>query len=356
MSFCQNRPSGRQRGNNVKQRLAEFDIAKAIALFGVIVGHSQYLGVPSHLARFFYSFDMPLFFIISGYFLRPNDELNAQFVKKNAKALLVPYVITSSIVILIACLLAIVDPNQSVADAAQYWIRASFFGAGSITPKTPSFVPQIGAIWYLLALFLAKCYLAYANQTSNPTIFVLVAFFIGCSTTELVWLPFSIQPALGAVLFLFIGQKIRQSNVLDRITHSEWILVTTVWLFSALKYGELYMVTNTYVHGALDVIGSVFGSLAILKFSKNIASKDLILVSALCAVGRHTLPIFCMHLVELNLFPYEIIQPIVGALPLPQWITYVIARIVIIGLLAAALSFTPILISGPFFPDRKQRA
>ena len=340
----------------MSRRLPEFDIAKVVALFGVIVGHSQYLGVPARVARFFYSFDMPLFFIISGFFQKTTDRLDAKFIKKNAMALLVPYVVTCSIVIFGAALQAATDPNQSIAGVAFYWTKASFFGAGSITPKTPSFVPQIGAVWYLLSLFIAKCFLAYANQQNNPLVLVLVAFFVGCSTTELFWLPFSIQPALGAVLFLYIGQRIRQSNTLKKLTNTEWVLIATVWLFSSLKYGELYMVTNTYTHGMLDVIGGVFGALTILKISEVVAATNSRLASALSIVGSHTLPLFCMHLVELNLFKYETIAPVIEMTPLPQWISYVIARLIIIGLLSALLYITPPYISGLFFPNRRKRS
>lgn len=46
----------------MKKRYPEFDVAKAVALAGVIIGHSTYLGTPDRLASVFYSFDMPLFF------------------------------------------------------------------------------------------------------------------------------------------------------------------------------------------------------------------------------------------------------------------------------------------------------
>ena len=47
------------------QRLAAFDIAKGIGIILVIVGHSS----GTICNRYIDSFHMPLFFIISGYFL-----------------------------------------------------------------------------------------------------------------------------------------------------------------------------------------------------------------------------------------------------------------------------------------------
>lgn len=55
----------------MKKRYPEFDVAKAIALAGVIIGHSIYLGTPDRLASVFYSFDMPLFLLSADSLARP---------------------------------------------------------------------------------------------------------------------------------------------------------------------------------------------------------------------------------------------------------------------------------------------
>ena len=78
----------------MQKRYPGFDVAKAIALAGIIIGHSTYLGTPDRLASVFYSFDMPLFFIVSGFFSKPEAKLAPDYVKKNAKSLLMPYLIT----------------------------------------------------------------------------------------------------------------------------------------------------------------------------------------------------------------------------------------------------------------------
>lgn len=51
--------------NEQKSRLLEFDIAKGIAILCVILGH---LGI-KEIDRVVFVFHMPLFFLISGYFL-----------------------------------------------------------------------------------------------------------------------------------------------------------------------------------------------------------------------------------------------------------------------------------------------
>ena len=67
-------------------RIVYIDIIKGIAIILVIMGHV--LSDPSLLRNAIYTFHMPLFFIISGYFLKFKSE-NA--FRKNFRSLLVPY-------------------------------------------------------------------------------------------------------------------------------------------------------------------------------------------------------------------------------------------------------------------------
>ena len=60
------------------QRIRFFDIAKGVAILAVILGHSAIEAndfIPSYTAQiilsFCFSFHMPLFFILSGYFIHP---------------------------------------------------------------------------------------------------------------------------------------------------------------------------------------------------------------------------------------------------------------------------------------------
>ena len=131
----------------MKKRYPEFDVAKAIALAGVIIGHSTYLGTPDRLASVFYSFDMPLFFIVSGFFSKPEAKLTPDYVRKNAKSLLMPYLITCIGVIGCSFLGAILTGKTNPAEIANHWFMAGLYGCGGITPATPAFVSAIGALW-----------------------------------------------------------------------------------------------------------------------------------------------------------------------------------------------------------------
>lgn len=55
-----------------KTRKIEFDILKGLSILLVIIGHSRCI---SPLYEFFYSFHVPLFFLVSGVFFPVPDRL-----------------------------------------------------------------------------------------------------------------------------------------------------------------------------------------------------------------------------------------------------------------------------------------
>ena len=68
------------------QRNSAIDIAKGIAIFLVIIGHQYDLPEISH---FIYSFHMPLFFILGGYFFH-KKKIKTD-VLSNVRRLIFPY-------------------------------------------------------------------------------------------------------------------------------------------------------------------------------------------------------------------------------------------------------------------------
>ena len=339
----------------MKKRYPEFDVAKAIALAGVIIGHSTYLGTPDRLASIFYSFDMPLFFIVSGFFSKPEAKLTPDYVKKNAKSLLMPYLITCIGVIGCSFLGAILTGKTNPAEIASHWFMAGLYGCGGITPATPAFVSAIGALWYLFALFFGKMLLAVVNQFRHPAILVLGLFFCGNVLAQIIWLPWSILQALSATLFLYIGQIIKKHALLEEnsIEPICWLFMAGIWGYSALRFGKLYMVTNTYVNGTQDVIGGIFGSLVILKLCQTACKHIPSVTKPIAWIGKYTLPLFCMHLIELNVFPYQYTSGVVESLPLPSWIGYLAVRFAIIALLTGILYVLPRPISKWFFQSKQ---
>uniref|UniRef100_A0A7C3NH83 Acyltransferase 3 domain-containing protein n=1 Tax=candidate division WOR-3 bacterium TaxID=2052148 RepID=A0A7C3NH83_UNCW3 len=69
------------------------DIAKSIGIFLVVLGHTS---INENLKIFIYSFHIPLFFLISGFLFKTNDNFKNFFIKQ-FKRFIIPYYIFSII-------------------------------------------------------------------------------------------------------------------------------------------------------------------------------------------------------------------------------------------------------------------
>ena len=151
------------------KRIDYFDIAKGLAMFCVIAGHMGVIQVNA----FVFSFHMPLFFLISGYFFR-NDSTK---VWRNTKRLLIAYGWTVIAIIILSEGMALAKVLLKGEDAITLvkvpakWIVAGLYGSGARADFLGLNLPRIGAIWFLLALAWggASCLLStkYKENGSN---------------------------------------------------------------------------------------------------------------------------------------------------------------------------------------------
>jgi fucose 4-O-acetylase-like acetyltransferase len=131
-------------------RLVEFDIAKAICIVLVVIGHyipeqspEWYVGVHDVI----YSFHMPLFMFASGYIYNATrkDGAYGTFLWKKVKRLMVPYVVTSFIVITIKLLTQgnayVQNPVTSMAYLQVLW-----------SPVAGYFLWFIWALWWMFVV------------------------------------------------------------------------------------------------------------------------------------------------------------------------------------------------------------
>ena len=75
---------------------------------------------------------------------------------------------------------------------------------------------------------------------------------------------------------MFAGQKAREVGVLDKgaLPPVLWVCALMTWLHCGAFYGQLYMASNTYQHGAMDVIGGTCGAVVLIKLG-GLASERL---------------------------------------------------------------------------------
>mgnify|MGYP003369192578 CR=1 FL=1 len=299
-------------------RILSFDIAKAVALLAVMFGHCAFAGAPTSLVDFCYSFHMPLFFIVSGYFCSESARVDADYVRKNARTLLVPYLVTCIVIILGGALLALLTGSNPL-DEALKWTIAGLYGAGGVHPGMPAGVIGIGAIWFLWALFWGRLLLAEIDHMPHPFVISCALFVVGVSTTGIVWLPLGLQNALCAVLFLHVGQYLRKTDLVHRMGPMLWTCAAATWLYCGAFCGHLYMEGNSFGNGLLDVIGGICGTLCLLRIAEALERRVPRAARVVARIGQLSLPLFCMHLVILNLAPWDRLIAICNSANVSEW-------------------------------------
>jgi len=292
-------------------RLKHIDIARGIAMLCIILGHFN-VGVVN---RIVFTFHVPIFFFITGYFI--SDKLSMKdFIKNKARTLLVPYICTCIITILLATIMAFASEGVSGAwKAVTEWLYASLYGAGNSFTE-PFYIKAIGALWFLLATFWGSVFLRIALnlKTGSRIVFVLVLFFAGVWTAkEFFWFPFSIQAGCCATLFMYLGHLLKGiKNQIQKVSMEIKVLFSVfaciIWLGFIKNFQSFWLVRADVGRGAIDILGSICGCYMIFLVSMFLDKKTKYISNLLSFLGRYSLIMLCVHIIELNLFDWDIVD------------------------------------------------
>lgn len=218
-----------------EKRDINLDIVKGIGIIAVIIGHIFPYGV-----KFIFSFHMPLFFVIAG-FLYKRSPIRVS-IRKDYKRLIIPYLITGLGVYcldLAASLIWHHDPT--------HWLIGTLWGNGSGGHTSALFadIPYIGAIWFLLALFICKqTFLLLESRIGNLIKLGLLSLTISiiASLIDSLWinLPFAILPGLSSIIFYYAGYAIKKLGGVNQVNLWAAILLIGIWV-AANYFPEQHM-------------------------------------------------------------------------------------------------------------------
>lgn len=243
----------------MKGRIKEFDLIKFIAIYLVVYGHiQQHLididRLDNPVYTFIYSFHMPLFMIVSGYFSVSSFRLSfTEILTKKTKSLLLP-VFTFSLAITFLYYILINGRQLDIILFLQL------------------FAEQMNTwLWFLKSLFICYIvsYLLFAKQWYRYVgiIVAIVLLFVQ-------WLNLSIM--LPSFVF---GILLKKYDILNRIRSEAWLvrfagLFALLYLFydnrlkqipelESLEALSCYIMNQTYrltvgISGAMTIILFVF--------------------------------------------------------------------------------------------------
>ncbi len=285
------------------ERSESVDILKGVGMLSVIWGHT----IP-YFNGFIYTFHMPLFFLMSGYYFN----IDRYDLKKDFKRLMFPYFFTSFLILLPLLILCICG-KKNIQDIYD-WIFATFWGSSSIhNPGLWGSLPNVGTIWFLLALFEARFFYYYLYQrirNINKFVILLCCIFVLCVfSRNYIQLPFSFQASGCALLYLLLGRLIRNCKFKYIYIKRYILLFGWIWIFT-LNFSQIDVGKCLYKFYFLDVISSLFVVYCLYKcISKCLELKSIFINKVLVRLsyfGYYSLVVLCFHNIELKLVSLSI--------------------------------------------------
>ena len=280
------------------------DVAKGICIISVILGH---LGV-AWINKIVYMYHLPVFFIISGYFLKKNTNLIG-FAKTKAKRLLIPYAMTC----IIGGIISAIRLDWSVSANREWWIYKWFYGAfyGAGDSWESLNIKGIGAIWFLLALFFAYIIVNCFIEKKYYQVIIVCIAYIGWASFDRtqVWLPMSIQAGMFASIYLLIGYEARKNGFsMTNMGILPLGICAIIAAFSIQHFKGLWLVHNDLRNGWFDFFGSIAASVVVIVISKKISESNEWIKRALQFFGKNSLVIMCIHFIDIEVISSSIKQ------------------------------------------------
>lgn len=283
-----------------KDRVDYIDVAKGIGICLVIWGHLFTYG--SQISSIIFSFNMPLFFFLSGMVYNPNRNTNfIYYLKKKIKSILVPYMIFLGIGMCISCVIPSWKQALNVEVLKQQFYQAA--------PEAL----HVGQVWFLVCLFEVEIlfyffYKYVIKHNKFMMVFLLLSLIWLANNVSVVWpylyagrFPLKLDSMLMAFCFYSVGFLLK-----DIFDNKDFVKQNIIVLIPLL-YFVLHADSNGWVNIAMCAYNNLYyylffsliGVFAVIYLS-NILKK----CKLLSYIGKNSLVIFSLHSFGIYLFTY----------------------------------------------------
>ncbi len=300
---------------NTKARLAEIDILRGVTILLVVFSH---VGMPEAINDVLKSIRMPLFFLVSGYLFSTSKYLfNVRnLIEQRVYSLLIPYFSACALFYFLSFPINIIKGLDNPV-----WYQPIF---GIIYGNGAGLEDIYGIpIWFLVSLFCALIIFTAVlklvrkfNVWAQFVVFLLVGIS-GYAVSRFVHLPWGLDIALVAGLFLFTGYRFKELQIFNKMRIIDIVTVIAAVIFSVTVFynsplGPEYslpvgMNSRNYNNIILFYIAGISGSILVFKLSK-LMKESKFITAIFSYMGKNSLPILIFHLhsaMFLNVFIFE---------------------------------------------------
>lgn len=304
-----------------KTRVEYLDVAKGIAMFSVIIGH--YFGgeIKGAIGAVIWSFHMPIFIFLSGYFFKERGMVER--IKCSFKSYVVPYILVWSFLSIaeaICCLLGL-KSGDSVQVFNNRVISGVWALASASTVNKPDLVIKIGAIWFLVAMFWGSFFHEAIAKLKNRYVqFALVFLFLigAVLVTKETCLPGGLNYGIAFLFWMWLGNTCARSGIVEQFIKAKWIVVASFLTWVVLVAIE-YTTGNQYnicwlrfpLYG-LELVCAFCGIVFVLFVSKFVDDHLDQIGGGIQYIGRSTIWILCVHAIDIEMCPGIIASTRVG--------------------------------------------
>ncbi|MGE5462843.1 MAG: acyltransferase family protein [Syntrophothermus sp.] len=313
------------------KRIEYIDIARGIGILLVVMGHNDFALVSPLLYKLIYSFHMPLFFFLSGYFLNPNAEFWS-FLRKRFNSLLKPYFFT----IFMIYFMSISFGRISFETVIGRTIKA-LYGAGHYLDWVQ--------LWFLPHLFVVSLYAYFFYKTAGRInnrwvrwLILLVTLFIASlylqtfypfkisvlgKGYELFGLPFSLDLVLLSGFFFILGSETRMLRLDDVFSKLFLLLITgaAMILLNLFFPARIDFNTRLFESFLVNTVEAVVGIVFILALSRQLELHTDRLASLFKYFGKISLVILILHVPIQDYWGQKFLA-VTGNQPLSIWLAF----------------------------------
>lgn len=306
------------------QRKIWIDWAKTLSIFAIVWGHC----FPEGLCGFIYAFNVPVFFIISGYLCHREASFGKCF-DKTLHNLIIPYFILAAI--------KVAGPViKHIGDGEWIWSVAAVLGGFHSLNDAPG----CSNLWFVYSLVIVK--LLFQVSSGKRDIALAMACLAGAvvynDILHLEW-RWAVSNCLLAYPFFIIGNSLRDKDILQRLVTSARqyrygaalaaALLIAVTYIVGTQNGQAKLYMGQYANNiVLFAVGALTGSMAVFVLS---ALLDGVRLKITRVISSGTIVILVFHRELLHPLLKEIGKTDISSLLTVNTLVFVSAVIVVMA-------------------------